>query len=136
MQAFADAIQWLKSARALPALKISRGMSLAASDRLREQGEQEPIRQSGRDGGNLAERANRYGAWSLSLGEIVVYGNETAQRLVIQLLIDYDNPDRQRRRSVLNPDFAVLGIACKEHALYRHMCVVTFAGQYVDKTTF
>jgi len=136
MQAFYEAIQLLQSTPALPALKISRGMSLAARDQLRDQEQTETIGHSGRDGSNIAERVNRYGAWAISLGEIVVYGSDTAQRLVIQLIIDHDNPGRQRRLSVLNPDFSVTGIACKDHVRYRNVCVITFAGQYVEKPAF
>jgi uncharacterized protein YkwD len=135
-QAFYEAIQVLKSTPALPALKISRGMSLAARDHLRDQEQTAIIGQSGRDGSNTAERVNRYGAWAIGLGEIVAYGSETAERLVLQLVIDHDNPGRQRRLSVLNPDFSVTGIACKDHARYRNMCVITFAGQYAEKTAF
>jgi uncharacterized protein YkwD len=136
MQAFYEAIQLLQSTPALPALKISRGMSLAARDHLREQEQTDIIAQSGRDGSNLAESVNRYGAGDRSLGEIVAYGSDTAQRLVLQLIIDHNNPGRQRRLSVLNPEFAVTGIACKDHARYRNVCVITFAGQYVEKTAF
>jgi uncharacterized protein YkwD len=136
MQVFYEAIQLLQSTPALPALKISRGMSLAARDHLRDQEQTDTIGHSGRDGSNLAEGLNRYGAWEMGIGEIVAYGSDTAQRLVIQLIIDHDNPGRQRRLSVLRPDFAVTGIACKDHARYKNMCVITFAGQYVEKTAF
>jgi uncharacterized protein YkwD len=134
MQAFYEAIQVLQSTPSLPALKISRGMSLAARDRLRDQEQTDTIGHSGKDGSNIAERLNRYGAWDRGIGEIVVYGSETAQRLVTQLIIDHDNPGRQRRLSVLNPDFSVTGIACKDHARYRNVCVITLTGQYVEKT--
>jgi len=136
MQAFYEVIQLLQSTPALPALKISRGMSLAAREQLTDQERTDTIGQSGRDGSNITERLNRYGAWERGIGEIVVYGSETAQRLVIQLIIDHGNPGRQRRLSVLNPDFSVTGIACKDHVRYRNVCVITFAGQYVEKPAF
>jgi uncharacterized protein YkwD len=136
MQALYEAIQLLKSTPALPALKISRGMSLAAKDDLRDQEQTDTIGHSGKDGSNIAERLNRYGAWERSIGEIVAYGSESARRLVIQLIVDHGNPGRQRRLSVLNPDFSVTGIACKNHARYSNVCVITFAGQYVEKTAF
>ncbi|HEY7492933.1 MAG TPA: CAP domain-containing protein, partial [Candidatus Tectomicrobia bacterium] len=115
MQAFYEAIQLLQSTPALPALKISHGMSLAAREQLRDQEQADTISPRGRDGSNIAESLNRYGAWKMGVGEIVASGSETAQRLVIQLIIDHDNPGRQRRLSVLNPDFSVTGIACKDH---------------------
>jgi hypothetical protein len=72
----------------------------------------------------------------MGVGEIVASGSETAQRLVIQLIIDHDNPGRQRRLSVLNPDFSVTGIACKDHVRYKNMCVITLAGLYIEKTAY
>jgi uncharacterized protein YkwD len=136
MQAFHEAIQLLQSTPALPALKISRGMSLAARDQLTDQERTDTIGQSSREGSNIAERVNRYGAWERGIGEIVAYGSDTAQRLVLQLIVDHDNPGRQRRLSVLNPAFSVTGIACKDHGRYRNVCVITFAGQYVEKAAF
>jgi uncharacterized protein YkwD len=132
MSAYYAAIAFLKTAKPLPALTPSQGLSSAARDHLRDQMQAEHIGHIGSDGSNASERMERYGAWEVGIGEDIVYGSPTAQRLAMQLVIDLEAPGHTYRRNIFNPDFSVLGIACGSNARYTHMCVVTFAGKYVE----
>jgi uncharacterized protein YkwD len=135
LQPFNEAIQVLKAATPLPALKLSGGLSAAARDHLRDQGQGEKVSHTGNDGSTVADRARRYGAWENGLGENMAHGSDTPQRMAMQLIVDQSNPGRNYRLNILNPAFTVAGIACGDSAQHRNLCVITFAGKYVEKTT-
>jgi uncharacterized protein YkwD len=128
-----EAIDTLKAAPSLPALELSRGLSTAARDHLRDQSQADTVSHTGHNGSSLAERVNRYGRWEVGLGENIAHGSSTPQRLAMQLLIDASNPGRNYRLNVLNPAFSVSGIACGNSLQYRNLCVITFAGKYVEQ---
>jgi uncharacterized protein YkwD len=128
-----EAIQTLQAATPLPALTLSRGLSSAAKDHLRDQSLADTVSHMGSDGSTLEERINRYGTWEIGIGENLAHGSNTAQRLAMQLIIDQSNPGRTYRLNILNPAFSVTGIACGNSILYRNLCVITFAGKYVEK---
>ena len=135
LQPFNEAIQVLKAATPLPPLKLSGGLSAAARDHVRDQGQGDKVSHTGSDGSTLADRARRYGSWEIGLGENIAYGSDTPQRLAMQLIIDQSNPGRDYRLNILNPAFAVAGIACGDSVRHRNLCVITFAGKYVEKAT-
>jgi uncharacterized protein YkwD len=130
-----EAIEILRATTPLPALTLSRGLTSAARDHLRDQSLADTVSHTGSDGSTLAERVNRYGAWEVGLGENIAYGSGTAQRLVMQMIIDQSNPARPYRLNILNPAFAVSGLACGNSPQHRNLCIMTFAGNYLDKTT-
>jgi uncharacterized protein YkwD len=129
-----EAIAVLKATTPLPALTLSRGLTSAARDHLRDQSLADTVSHTGSDGNTLAERVNRYGVWQSGIGENIASGSGTAQRLVMQMIIDQSDPARQHRLNILNPAFSVGGIACGNSPQYRNLCIITFAGNYVDKT--
>jgi uncharacterized protein YkwD len=129
-----EAIQVLQASAPLPALTLSRGLCSAARDHLRDQALAATVSHKGSDGSTLAERVNRYGAWEIGLGENLAYGSSTAQRLAMQVIIDQGNPGRTYRLNILNPVFSVTGIACGNSPQHHNLCVMTFAGKYVEKT--
>jgi uncharacterized protein YkwD len=135
LRPFYEAIQVLKAATPLPAFKLSGGLSAAARNHLHDQGQVDKVSHTGNDGSTLADRARRYGTWENGLGENIAHGSDTPQRLAMQLLVDQRNPGRNYRLNILNPAFAVAGIACGNSVQHGNLCVITFAGNYVDKTT-
>jgi uncharacterized protein YkwD len=132
MQAFYEVLVFLKAAASLPPLQLSRGMSAAARDHLYDQLHAATIVHVGSDGSNLADRLHRYGAWEIGVGEAIAYGSSTARRLVMQLVIDPQNPGHPYRVNIFNVDFTVAGVACASNERYRNLCVITFAGAYQD----
>jgi uncharacterized protein YkwD len=129
-----EAIQVLRATTPLSALGLSRGLSSAAKDHLRDQGLADTVSHMGSDGSTPEKRISRYGAWEIDVGENLAHGSSTAQRLAMQLIIDQSNPGRNYRLNILNPAFSVTGIACGNSLQYHNLCVVTFAGKYVEKT--
>ena len=132
--AVVEAIRFLRTAKPLPPLNPSKGMSSGARDHVTDQGPSGSTQHKGSDGSQPWDRVNRYGTWEKSIGENIAYGSDKARSIVMFLMIDDGVSSRGHRKNIFNPDFRVIGVACGHHATCRTVCVITFAGGYKEKS--
>jgi hypothetical protein len=52
--------------------------------------------------------------------------------VVIDLIVDDGVKDRGHRHNIFDPLAKVVGVACGRHDTYGYMCVMDFAGAYVE----
>jgi uncharacterized protein YkwD len=128
-----EAIRFLKKQSSLPAFELSKGMSMAAADHLRDIGTKGKYGHYGTDGSTPSDRLKRYGTPRVGAAENLGFGEKTGRRMVIMLLIDDGVPGRGHRKTMFNPKYKVTGIACGPHAEFGQMCVIDFAGGYDEK---
>ena len=99
----------------------------------RDQGPIGGLEHYGTDGSDPARRAERRGRWVSGMAENIAYGENPARDVVIQLLVDDGVPDRGHRNNILAGNWGVEGVACGSHRDYRQICVMNYAGRYVER---
>jgi uncharacterized protein YkwD len=130
-----EAIEFLKKAPAVPALRLSAGMSRAARDHVLDLGPDGKIGHFGTDGSSPGERLLRYGKPVGWVAENIGFGDAGGRNMVTLLLVDDGVPDRGHRKKMLSGQYTQVGIACGAHKVYRHMCVIDFAEKFEEKVT-
>ena len=128
-----EAITYLKNVKPVGILKASKGMSKAALDHAKDQEPTGSTGHYGKDGSSPFQRMNRYGKWQKTAGENVAYGPKTAERIIMQLIIDDGVVGRGHRLNIFNQDFQVIGIGFAKHKRFGTVCVMDLAGGYKEK---
>jgi uncharacterized protein YkwD len=109
------------------------GLTLGARDHMEDQSQTGAIGHDGGDGSTMENRIDRYGKWKISCGENIFYGLGDARLIVILLLVDDGELDRDHRKNLLNASYKFVGVAVGPHKVYKQMCVMDFAGSYIEK---
>ncbi len=137
LRALNEAIAALESERGgLSRLTPSPGLSRAAADHVRDTGGRGLFGHKGADGSAFNQRIDRYGTWSGSIAENIVYGMGNARAMLVQQIVDDSVKDRGHRLNLLNPAWRYVGIACGHHKIYGEMCVLDFAAGFQEATVF
>lgn len=127
-----EAIDFLRAVQALPALTLSRGLSLAAKSHVDDQ-QGGAMGHTGSDGSEPWDRMNRYGSWQDEVAENIAYGGYSTRGVVVQLIVDDGVAGRQHRANMFNPKYRFVGVACGSHARLHDMCVMDFAAGYSER---
>ncbi len=128
-----EAIHALKTMDPKPALRPSPGMSQAAADLVKDQGPRGATGHLGSDRRTPFDRLNRYGRWGGSAAENISYGPDTAEQVVMQLIVDDGVSSRGHRENIFNGELRWTGVACGPHEKYRWMSVIVYAKQYDEQ---
>jgi uncharacterized protein YkwD len=133
VSALEEAISFVRLLKALPPLELRKGLILGARDHVNDLTKTGQSGHRGSDGSLTEDRLNRYGSWSDSVGEDIVYKSRKAREDVIALIIDDGVKSRGHRKNIFKSDFHVIGLALSPPAKSPSMCVITFAGGFADK---
>ncbi len=134
VRAVDEAVRFLQNIAPQAPLTFSPGMSHAAADHCAEQAGG-GMSHRGRDGSNTGDRINRYGNWSGTWGENLSCGPAGARAIVMALIIDDGLRGRKHRANIFSKNFASAGAAVGNHAVYRTICSIEFAGEYAERGT-
>ncbi|CAN5173219.1 CAP domain-containing protein [soil metagenome] len=121
-----DAIRFLDAQKPVAALKSDNILALAARDWVAVQGRTGQTGHFSRDGRGPGDRVTARGGDKF-VGENISYGFDEADLVVVQLIVDDNVPARGHRKSIYNGAYAYAGVACGDHAIYRHMCVIDYS---------
>jgi uncharacterized protein YkwD len=132
-RAVKEAVRALRHTRPMGALRLSKGLTAAARDHVRDQGPTGLMEHRGSDGSTPDRRVSRYGRWQVSVSENIAYGSNPAREVVLQLIVDDGVPNRGHRKNLLDPTLGVTGAACGPHARYQQICVVDYAGKFIER---
>jgi uncharacterized protein YkwD len=61
-----------------------------------------------------------------SVGENLDYGHERALEIVVNMLLDDQNPDRTNRSNIYKRKYKFIGVAIKPHSTKGFTCVISF----------
>ena len=128
-----EAIKYLNNQKPLQKLSIDKGLCRSAKDMARMQGATSKIGHVGTDGSSPTARFVRQGDWDGLCIENIDYGNNNARRIVISMIINDGIKARTFRKSIFEPKFRQVGVACGTHRAYYYMCVIDYAENFRDK---
>ncbi len=127
-----EAIAFLRRASPLQPLSFSEAMASGAMRHVEDQGSAGTFGHKGSDHSSPWDRMAGVGKWTGAAGENISYGYSDAQRIVATLIVDDGVRGRGHRKNIFNRSFGVAGIACGAHARFGRMCVIDFAGGFVE----
>jgi uncharacterized protein YkwD len=129
-----ECIDEMSNMKGVEPLLLERGLYLAARDHATDQAATGATGHTGSDGSSFTDRLARYaskGGGASAAGENISYGKDDAREIVIQLLIDAGVPSRGHRKNIMNSAYTHTGVAAGAHKVYRAMCVIDYAKNYV-----
>jgi uncharacterized protein YkwD len=127
-----EAIQVLNRTAALGALEWRDGLARAAQDHCEDIGATGAFSHDSSDGSSMSDRVAKYGEWQTTCGENISFGSNTAEDIVISLIVDDGVPSRGHRNNILNRAFGTSGVGFAKHRTMRQVCTIDYAGGYID----
>jgi hypothetical protein len=121
-----EAIRFLREQPAVEALTLSNGAAQAAKAHAQDQSDG-TVGHTGSDGSQPHERMERFGVENAGSGENIAYGPTTAQKVMLNLIVDDNVADRGHRTNIFSPDWTMAGAGCGSHAVYGSVCVIEYA---------
>jgi uncharacterized protein YkwD len=79
----------------------------------------------------VKERLSKYGRFMHSYGENLSFNCETAEEVLMQMIIDDGITDRGHRTNIFNPEFKIMGCFSGPHSDLDTMTCMDFVGGFV-----
>ena len=124
-----EAIKYLTKVKPIEErMKISKALCKAAQDHAEDSGASGLVGHIGTDRSTMDDRINRYVMQCNWKGESINYRNyETAEDVIIDLLIDDGVKDRGHRKNLFNANFNCLGVGVADHKVYEKCVVIVYS---------
>lgn len=81
------------------------------------------------NGASFVQRLNRFGLQDVGMGENIAYGVQSAEQVVMNLIVDDGVPSRGHRTNIFAQNWSLAGTGCGGHATYGTVCVVNYAAR-------
>ena len=133
--AYLDAIKYLENQQPVKPLKEESRLSSAAMDLVKDIGTRGIVSHQDQYGQFVSERIEKYCEWDYSAGEVIEISSKNPQDILISLLVDDGLKNRPDRKSLFNPKYNFVGIACGPHTEYEIVTVMVFVGSIRQKGT-
>ncbi len=119
-----EAAQALEAAKPVPAVSMSLAFSKSSLELVSDHGARGSTGDEIADSTGAAVRLTRYGSWKKRVIETTAYLPVPARHVVALWLVDDGTAGRVNRLTLLDPTYAVVGVASGPHSRYGRMVVV------------
>lgn len=130
-----ETIEFLKTQPKVKPMKFNQQLSKAAEMHCKDQSQTGSTGHISQDGKTKpADRMNNAVSgykWKVTCGENIMYGRENGRDFVAALIIDDGVKSRGHRKNMFSTEYSAVGIASSTHPVYRTMCVLDFAADFV-----
>ena len=130
--AYEEAIEFLKRQKPMKALKENKYLNQSTSLHVNDIGPKGISSHDSSDGGNLADRIEKYCIWDNICCENIDFGSSTAQDIIIGFIVDDGISDRIHRNNLFNPKLEYIGVTSGTHSTYDHVTVCDYAATIKD----
>jgi uncharacterized protein YkwD len=122
-----EAIDYLERRAPAAPLQFNVRLEASATDHAADEGQHGAFTHTGSDGSSAGERMHRVGVWAGMTAEEMSAGEQSADDVVRQLIIDEDVPSRGHRNDLMDPFLKQAGVGCASHPVYGVICVIDLA---------
>ena len=133
IEAFNDAISFLKSIKPLEPLTWDENLAKSAKEHVEDIGPKGLLQYQSSDGTEPEERICKYGTFIDNLGENIDFGPNDEMGVIVSLTLDDGEENRPHRENLFKTDYKKIGIACGVHQTEYQMCVMDFAYDFIPK---
>lgn len=82
---------------------------------------------------NIDELISKYGSIAGQFSQAIDFGSNSAELIVINLIVDDGDSNRGNRSNILNPKFSIVGISSGKHKTYHYCTVIAYCRHFIPK---
>jgi uncharacterized protein YkwD len=127
IKAVDNAIEFLNKQTALNELTYNDNLHTVAINHAKDIGQRGVNSHEGVNGINLSDRIEKVIEWDGSIAESLVFCYKTAENIVMSIVIDDGDVNRNQRDVLFNKNFQYVGIGCGKHKVSKYCTVIVYA---------